>query len=86
MKENNIYPITEQKSAKINKNRLKTAIKQSICKKKAKPYFLYGVLLLATSFIMPYSFLYCFIGSVSVIMALVCLLVKNQEEAPKPLS
>lgn len=79
MKEKNIFPIPKQKSAKIKKARLKTALFNTISKKKAKPYFFYGALLIFTSFMLPYSVLYCVVGSVSIVLGLICLCVKNNQ-------
>lgn len=77
MKEKNIFPITEQKSEQLQKHKFKQTLFAALARKKAKPYFFYGVLLLLTSFIMPYSLLYCIVGTLSIVMALVCLIVRN---------
>lgn len=80
MKEKNIFPISQQKNENLQKNKLKQSIYQMFARKKAKPYFLYGILLLFSSFFMPYSLLYCIIGSVSVIFALVCIIFRNNPQ------
>lgn len=86
MKEKNVFPITQQKAAKIKKERLKNAIKSAISKKKAKPYFFYGALLIFTSFILPYSMLYCIVGSISITLGLICLCIKNNKSSSDILS
>ena len=78
MKEHNTFPITQQPHNINKKQKLKNMFVQSIARKKAKPYFLYGVLLLLSSFFMPYSLLYCIIGSVSVCLSLLCLIFRNK--------
>lgn len=77
MKEKNIFPISQQKNENLQKNKIKQNIYQMFARKKAKPYFLYGILLLASSFIMPYSLLYCITGTISVVFALVCIILRN---------
>ena len=77
MKEKNMFPISEQKNNEIQRGKLKQTFALFLERKKAKPYFIYGVLLLATSFIMPYSLLYCITGTVSIVFALLCIIVKN---------
>lgn len=77
MKEKNLFPISEQKSDEMQKGKLKQTFALMLERKKAKPYFLYGVLLLATSFIMPYSLLYCITGTISIIFSLLCIICKN---------
>lgn len=79
MKERQIFPIDKSESAKIKKHRIKNAIFSAISKKKAKPYLFYGTLLILTSFIMPYSKFYIVIGTLLIVLALVCLCVKNKE-------
>jgi hypothetical protein len=80
MKSANKFPITQQKNAKMQRAKWKNNIKMAFCRKKAKPYLIYGALLLATSFIMDYKFLYCFFGSVSVIFGIICLVIKNNTD------
>lgn len=77
MKEKNMFPISENRNQKIQKRKIKQTFLSLIERKKAKPYFLYGTLLLFSSFFMPYSFLYCAIGTLSIILALVCVVVRN---------
>ncbi len=77
MKEKNIFPISQQKNENLRKRKFKQNIYQMFTRKKAKPYFLYGILLLASSFIMPYSLLYCITGTISVMFALLCIIFRN---------
>ncbi len=79
MKEKNIFPISQQKSKKLDKQKIKQALLKVLARKKAKPYLFYGILLLLTSFIMPYSLLYCIVGTISVVLALVCIIVRNNK-------
>lgn len=80
MKERNIFPINEQKNEAIQKHKFKQSFMQALARKKAKPYFFYGVLLLFSSFIMPYSLLYCIIGTISIVLALICLIMRNNPQ------
>lgn len=77
MKDKETYPITEEKSAKMHKNRLKQVLNMAFSAKKVKPYLGYGLLLLFVSFIMPYTFLYCLIGTLFIVLALICLIKKH---------
>lgn len=86
MKEKQIFPITEQKNEKIQRHKLKQTLLSFIARKKAKPYFFYGILLLLSSFVMPYSLLYCIVGTLSVVLSLICLIVKNNQEINGSLS
>lgn len=86
MKEKNLYPITQQINEKVKKQKIKQALLNSFTRKKAKPYFLYGLLLLFSSFVMPYSLLYCIVGSVSIAFALICILARNNQIINKNLS
>lgn len=86
MKEKQRFPITQQKSEQLQKHKFKQAFLQALARKKAKTYFFYGALLLLTSFIMPYSLLYCIVGTISIVMALICLLVKNNQQINGTLS
>lgn len=80
MKEKQIFPISIQKNENLQKNKFKQQLFQMFARKKAKPYFLYGILLLISSFFMPYSLLYCIVGSISVIFALVCIILRNNPQ------
>lgn len=78
MKEKNLYPIEEQKTAKIKNNKLKTLLNSAIERKKAKHYLLYGVLLLSISMLVPFTFLYCIFGSIFIIFGTICLFSKKE--------
>ena len=76
MKAKNEFPITQTKTAKSIKNWFKTKSKDIFNKKKAKHYLFYGVLLLIISFIVPFTFMYCVFGTMSIIFGLLCLFKK----------
>ncbi len=80
MKDKNTFPITEQKNAKLERKKWKNAIKMAFERKKAKSYLGYGILLLAISFILPYTILYCVVGTIFVLFALLCLILKNNKK------
>lgn len=82
MKDNQTFPITQEKSAKMHKNRLKAVVNMAFSAKKVKPYLGYGTLMLFVSFIMPYTFLYCFIGTLFIIFALIALIKKHAKKSP----
>lgn len=83
MKQKNIYPLPQTKSAKHIKNSIKNIIISAINRKKAKHYLLYGVLLLTISFIIPFTFMYCVFGTIFIIFGFLCYLIKPKESISK---
>ena len=80
MKKNNLYPTEPQKTAKSMLISLKTIAKSIFDRKKAKHFLVYGVLLLIISFIVPFTFMYCIFGTISIVFGLVCFM-KNPKES-----
>lgn len=80
MKEKQLFPISQQKNEKLQKTKLRQALYQMFARKKAKPYLFYGTLLLLSSFVMPYALLYCIIGSISIVFALICIIFRNNPQ------
>lgn len=80
MKQKKSFPTEPTKTAKGILESLKNFAKNIFNKKKAKHYLLYGVLLLGISFIVPFTFLYCVFGTISIVFGLVCFM-KNPKES-----
>lgn len=83
MKQKNIYPIDQQKTAKNIKKTLGTIAKMAIERKKAKHYLVYGVLLLLISFIVPFTFMYCIMGTIFIIFGILCYTIKSNKTISK---
>ncbi|MBQ8468651.1 MAG: hypothetical protein IJ542_02725 [Clostridia bacterium] len=79
MKDNNLFPTEKEKTAKRHYFDIKNVLIVTFDRKKAKHYMLYGVLLIAISFVVPFTFWYCFAGTIFVSFGLICLIVSNRK-------
>ena len=78
MKSQNLYPIEKSKTAKTHKFNIKNIIFSLIDRKKAKHFFAYGVLLTIMSLFIPFTFWYCVMGAIFIILGVLSLVLKNK--------
>lgn len=71
-KQSNIFPNTENLCAHATKIRFKDVAKSMFRPKKARSYFLCGLILIFSSIILPYNFYYIIFGSMLLLFAVIC--------------
>jgi len=71
----NIFPNIEGINFSVSKLKFKDILKSFFVKEKAKSYFLCGLVLIFSNFILPYHFYYIIFGSILMLFSIICKLL-----------
>lgn len=78
MKNKNLFPISTEKTANLKKFDIKKLLISLFDSKKAKHYLGYGVLLIVISLFIPFTFWYCVMGSIFIILSILSLIFTSK--------